>query len=1181
MNVNEIIAPRDEPTNIGGIDYPDEVIRALLERRLVVFAGAGVSMGPPALLPSFAGLVGEIAAGTGLTQGADESHDKFLGVLQSKGVEVHHIAAKKLSDRDPKPTQMHSDLVRLAGPSDGTQIVTTNFDTLFETAAGDAEIHVPYFNAPALPLGSSFNGIVDLHGSLNEPEGMVLTDGDVGRAYITQGWARRFLVQLFGNHTVLFVGYSHGDLMPRYLTTAIRDIGADNLFMLLREDDSNDPTQFGLMPIRYHSSDHTDHSELHESIKRIGMHFSREPEAWRKDIAEACEDVPPPKDQTAETVRLALRRPETLRMFANGISSVSWVEWLSEIGELECVFTSDGDVQTVDLLSRTVALVCIANDPEYLVRMIESRDFRMSDQIWQSIAFAVSQSEPGAIKLAQWISILLRHQIPQMDIYALTALANGCIKQGDVDGAMLLFDYLIEPRFVGVNRYTPGPDHHVKINEDAMRPMSGSQAVSRCLVMLENADDRTRDQVVELGIRSFERRHMLLKVWGKARDEHDEWSTIFDPFNRPEDEPLEGFSLVLDQLRRSVRAKAASCPDQANSLCNRLAGSRSPVLRRLAVDTVVHRDDMDPEEKVSWLMTRTRPGDDELVSEKTRLADRNFAGLSQDSQIEFVEWLLSSEIRPERHRDVLHAKRARWLNLLAEVDPASSVVQTEIATLQRIAPGALETSYPERPVYIGEAGFIEHPKPYTAEQLKSMSPSECVQRFDSWEPPKSWIWGDGDDANYGFVREVVVACKSDPHWWHALIRHLVGVGNYTTDLWKAVLHTGPDTYSQIADWDTILDAAENLVQRHDVALELTRTINALAETESGDSTLLRGGAVIEQLLDATDDGDLRWVSDNGYVSASLNTVSGVATEYWICLANRVANGEFTASPLNTAIKVHLEQILDAQSPQSAISKATVGTWLDVLYRFERDWTVTAVLPMFKAQAEHFAASWEGFLFNFSRHRWLPVEMHDYVGGMVPRLREINVRDGARPAGLVAFMCCYRDQTLSDQLVKSLFNRDDSPDDIAYDVLDFTSWISYWLKISDSERRQRIWNSWLRGYVERRKMGLPKGLVEGESWAMLKWIPVLLPVAPDALDLITSLPTSKDGSLSIYSILFKVDVNEHPVEYAKLVLHVDKLGVESTDLFMMGEYVNALIENDALPGDLRLDLENLKLRNMME
>ena len=41
---------------------------------------------------------------------------------------------------------------------------------------------------------------------------MVLTDADFGRAYLTEGWARRFLVELFRSFTVLFVGYSHNDI---------------------------------------------------------------------------------------------------------------------------------------------------------------------------------------------------------------------------------------------------------------------------------------------------------------------------------------------------------------------------------------------------------------------------------------------------------------------------------------------------------------------------------------------------------------------------------------------------------------------------------------------------------------------------------------------------------------------------------------------------------------------------------------------------------------------------------------------------------------------------------------------------------------------------------------------------------------------------------------------------------
>ena len=38
---------------IGGVDFPEPLLNALRDGRLVVFAGAGVSMGPPACLPGF------------------------------------------------------------------------------------------------------------------------------------------------------------------------------------------------------------------------------------------------------------------------------------------------------------------------------------------------------------------------------------------------------------------------------------------------------------------------------------------------------------------------------------------------------------------------------------------------------------------------------------------------------------------------------------------------------------------------------------------------------------------------------------------------------------------------------------------------------------------------------------------------------------------------------------------------------------------------------------------------------------------------------------------------------------------------------------------------------------------------------------------------------------------------
>ncbi len=205
----------------GQINFPDELLHAIRDRRFVVFAGAGVSMGDPANLPSFWRLAEQVAAGSGLAPRDDEPLDHFLGQLHHQGIAVPQRAADLLSRPDRVATPLHGDLLRLFPSPEQIRIVTTNFDLLFQRAAEDIWGSVPeVFRAPALPLGRNFRGIVHVHGALTAHQDIVLTDSDFGRAYLTEGWTRRFLVDLFRHFTVLFVGYSHSDTV-RYLRRII------------------------------------------------------------------------------------------------------------------------------------------------------------------------------------------------------------------------------------------------------------------------------------------------------------------------------------------------------------------------------------------------------------------------------------------------------------------------------------------------------------------------------------------------------------------------------------------------------------------------------------------------------------------------------------------------------------------------------------------------------------------------------------------------------------------------------------------------------------------------------------------------------------------------------------------------------------------------------------------------
>ena len=237
---------------IANIEFPNPLLGALRDGNLVVFAGAGVSMGKPAEFPSFKYLAKEITAASGQTLDEEESPERFLGRLEQQGVMVHERAVEALSKRNQEPTDLHRDLLGLYPHSTRARIVTTNFDTLFEKAANDVLESTPdVYRAPALPLGREFEGIVHVHGAIDYSPGIVLTDADFGRAYLTEGWARRFLVEVFRSFTVLFVGYSHDDVIMNYLTRALPANETKPRFALTGEVEAKQWRMLGIEPIIY------------------------------------------------------------------------------------------------------------------------------------------------------------------------------------------------------------------------------------------------------------------------------------------------------------------------------------------------------------------------------------------------------------------------------------------------------------------------------------------------------------------------------------------------------------------------------------------------------------------------------------------------------------------------------------------------------------------------------------------------------------------------------------------------------------------------------------------------------------------------------------------------------------------------------------------------------------------
>ena len=337
---------------ISGIDFPEPLLNAMRDGRLVIFAGAGVSMGPPANLPDFEELARQIADGTGRAQKGSETVDQFLRRLKSAGTDVHRLAAQFLQSGDPGPSTRHNYLLQLYARPEDVRIVTTNFDLLFEQAADAVFDQIPkVFEAPVLPLGHDFQGIVHIHGSVNEPTRMVLDAQDFGHAYLTEadGWARSFLIALFTNYTVLFVGYSHSDTIISYLTPSLSRDDATQRFALIG-DQIDAPERWwtlGVEPITFQQAHSGDYVGLDTGLAGLTDHMRRGILDWRREIAAITSEYPPVDDENAAVIAHALTDPVLTRFFVETAELPEWMEWLDRRGHLAALF-ADGELSERD-----------------------------------------------------------------------------------------------------------------------------------------------------------------------------------------------------------------------------------------------------------------------------------------------------------------------------------------------------------------------------------------------------------------------------------------------------------------------------------------------------------------------------------------------------------------------------------------------------------------------------------------------------------------------------------------------------------------------------------------------------------------------------------------------------------------------------------------------------------------
>ena len=92
------------------VDFPQPIIDAQKRGKLVLFAGAGVSIDAPSNYPNFDDLATQIG-GPDFPRNENELIDRYLGRLEQQGRAVHERVKRLLSNPNSRPNRLHQTLV--------------------------------------------------------------------------------------------------------------------------------------------------------------------------------------------------------------------------------------------------------------------------------------------------------------------------------------------------------------------------------------------------------------------------------------------------------------------------------------------------------------------------------------------------------------------------------------------------------------------------------------------------------------------------------------------------------------------------------------------------------------------------------------------------------------------------------------------------------------------------------------------------------------------------------------------------------------------------------------------------------------------------------------------------------------------------------------------------------------
>ena len=847
-------------------------------------------------------------------------------------------------------------------------------------------------------------------------------------------------------------------------------------------------------------------------------------------------------------------------------------------------------------LAKWLAKDFACNHPDEVWRVIGRHGMHVHPEFWQELAYAVGL--PGSNisdqeTLSRWVSVLLATAPSPAPDHTLQYLADRCIEREAIDSLIAVFEQVTTVK-LSFSRFSTGlygdrdvetvPTIHAELRTASDDYHYTAEAI--WTRGLKQRLGQIASRLIVSVVANLEAQHRTLSTWKAVSRDWDPLSMsrfAIEPRNQPSNRQRPAIGdILIDVARDCLEWLAANNPLEVAQWCDRLAEAQAPILRRLAIHGVITRN-LDPDEMIDWILQHSSQYDELARHERIRALKISYPRARDDRRRAVIKDVLDyrwPRAQDEESEELTVSHRFSCLEWLLEAAPDCSLLQEALQSLRQQHPGFGRREFPDVDHRTWRNDAIPF-FPWKPEELVARPAGDWIDKLLTYQPSDPL-----QPDRRRLLDAVTRASAQDIEWGMDLAEGLLQKGDWDADLWSGILRSWSTTKLDSSQYRGALPTLGCKELHKNYAHAIADVLQAMVRNTdlSGFDELIEAADTVSvDLWKAVDGQEIPEECDDWMIKA-WNHPAGVLTQFWVdSLAYWNSRKDHRVVHIEEYKTRFLEMVRD-DSPVGRLGRCVLASCLSMLLAIDEAWTKDNLLPLVYdythcSSSIDYLAIWDGVLSGT-------------ISALVAQILKIPILDAVErmakdPAGsarrkrfvecytfMLAFFAVEPVRTWIPRLLRWANEAE---------RITFVRSVHERLENMNEAQQADIWQRWLKPYWQNRVQGIPDGLQPRETWHMLRWLPLLQGVFPDAVDVATRMSAEDMRPEAGRDVVFTLNESDLPTAYpesvARLLIYLGRCG-EYRNWYKGKELIDRLLQHD-LPGGLETGLRELVVQRGLQ